>query len=65
VPGFGLNRIGVVLFGLGLPLLGIPVLAVAIVLQIAATSSATAVKLAAKLAVAEEGQDVRDGGRTL
>jgi hypothetical protein len=48
-PGFGLNRAGVVLIGLGLPLVGGLVLAVAILLQIAATSSTSAVKLAAKL----------------
>jgi hypothetical protein len=48
-PGFGLNRAGVVLIGVGLPVVGGVVLAVAIVLQVAATSSTRAVKLAAKL----------------
>lgn len=48
-PGFGLNRLGVVLIGLGVPLVGGIVLTVAIILQVAATSSARAVKLAAKL----------------
>ena len=46
-PGFVLNRIAIVLIGLGWPLLGGPLLAVAIVLQVAGTSSARAVKLAA------------------
>jgi hypothetical protein len=48
-PGFGLNRVGIVLIGLGLPVAGGIVLTIAIVLQVAATSSARAVKLAANL----------------
>jgi hypothetical protein len=62
VPGFGLNRLAVVLIGLGLPFVGALVLAVAIVLQIAATSSAGAVKLATRLtAVAEHPEDAGQG----
>jgi hypothetical protein len=55
-PGFGLNRLGVVLIGLGLPLVGGLILAVAIVLQIAAASSASAVKLATRLSAPEQTQ---------
>ena len=54
-PGFGLNRAGIVLIGLGLPLLGGTVLTVAIILQVAATSSASAVKLAARLSTPPTG----------
>jgi hypothetical protein len=59
-PGFGLNRAGVLLIGLGLPVPGGIVLTVAIILQVAATSSAQAVKLAARLSTPPPG--VEGGG---
>jgi hypothetical protein len=49
-PGFGPNRAGVILIESGVPLLGGIVLATAIVLPVAATSSTGAVKLATRLA---------------
>jgi hypothetical protein len=59
-PGLGLNRAGVVLIGLGLAVPGGIVLTVAIVLQVAATSSARAVKLAANLATPAAGIERAD-----
>lgn len=66
-PGFGLNRAGIVLIGLGLPVPGGIVLTIAIILQVAATSSARAVKLAANLttpaAGIERSDDMGTSGR--
>jgi hypothetical protein len=53
-PGFLLNRIGILLFAVGLPWLGVAVLVPAVVFQAAGAASSRAVQLAARVQEANE-----------